>query len=571
MTDLTPVSSLDNVVEHPTTQLVLGGPGGPMNLQAQQLLNRTKYLDDKRLDLSNAADPAKGSAILGRAGQVVSSITELRALLKTSVSVHAFVTGYYLAGDGGGGAYRLRVGDITSVDNGGTMIVATDGGRWELVNLERITSKTFGAKGDKVTNDTTRLQAYVNWCASFTLWKPMVIEGICLVSASLIVDRLVDTTLSEFRVIAANSESGFLQNTAFDLFESSLPMPGVDPQCEAVTFENIRFEGGAAAGGAHILTRKFLRIKFLNCYFYKIRVLSSDTYIQSFYFVACNIRFWPGTWLVASHAFDTHFIGCQSEFGNGYLTNFTNGSFCLTFTDGLHEGSVGGLVSGGGFRQMKVDGYYLEGNSAVNIALDAGGTNSSVSVTNNFFSSTAPNIANPSFYDIAWGPTIGARAGGNYHDNGRLHDNSGLAANGLLRGATSDVAAITNIRQPEKSDGGTGNLTLTDTLGSGTQNYARFVRLENVIRVEFSYTFSGVSGSSAVLIGLPVTAADAQFSGYVTFSDYSTTDLRMVGGTGFATTASGSRMAPASDLAGTGISYTALNGKTIVGELVYRV
>lgn len=46
MTNLTPVSSLDDVVQHETPQLVLAGAGGPMNLQAQSLLNRTKYLQD---------------------------------------------------------------------------------------------------------------------------------------------------------------------------------------------------------------------------------------------------------------------------------------------------------------------------------------------------------------------------------------------------------------------------------------------------------------------------------------------------------------------------------------------
>jgi hypothetical protein len=36
---------MSDVVQHETTTLVLGGPAGPMNLQAQALLNRTEYLN----------------------------------------------------------------------------------------------------------------------------------------------------------------------------------------------------------------------------------------------------------------------------------------------------------------------------------------------------------------------------------------------------------------------------------------------------------------------------------------------------------------------------------------------
>ena len=638
MTNLTPVSLFDNVRQLETTDLGLAGPGGPLNEQAQSLLNRTTFLNDKRADLSDIADPLKGAGIIGRGGQVVGSMTALRALDKNAVSKHAFSTGYDFQGGGGGGPYfydgadttsgayvtgsiatttltvtavtngTLAVGQLItgtgvtsgtyitalgtgsggtgtytvgisqtvasttlSADNGGTFIVANDGGRWKFSALSAVTSKTFGAKGDKVTNDTTRLQAYVNWCASFTLWKPMVIEGICLVSASLIVNRMVDTTLSEWRVIAANAEAGFLQNTTFDLFESSLTMPGVDPICEAITFENIRFEGGVSSGGAHILTRKFLRIKFLNCYFYKIRLMASDTYIQSMYFNNCNMRFWPGVWLVASHAFDTHFVQCQSEFGSGFLTNFANGSYNLTFSDGLHEGSAGGLVSGGGFRQLKVDGYYLEGNATSDIALDAGGTNFGVTISNSIFASTAGNVANTNFWNIVWGPTFGAEGGGNFHLNGRLHDNSGLAAGGLLRGAAGDAAFIASFKSPIDADGGTGTFNLVTSIATGTLNYGRFTRTDDMVRIEFSFTYSGISAAASVLFDIPKAAATPHISGIVDFSDYVATPIRIIGGTGFAATASATRIAMSSDIGGTGITYTALDGKTVVGSVLYRV
>ncbi|MCV0420125.1 MAG: hypothetical protein K5804_17930 [Microbacterium sp.] len=79
MTDLTPVASLDSVLQLETTTRALAGTGNPMNVQAQALLNRTKFLDDARLaqaaqvasladfdaDLQDDIDPALGSGLIG--------------------------------------------------------------------------------------------------------------------------------------------------------------------------------------------------------------------------------------------------------------------------------------------------------------------------------------------------------------------------------------------------------------------------------------------------------------------------------------------------------------------------
>lgn len=94
MTNLTPVSSFDNVRQLETTDLGLAGPGGPLNEQAQALLNRTKFLDDKRLDLSITADPLKGAAIIGRSTVAVDSIKALLTASNT-LAVHIFVASYH--------------------------------------------------------------------------------------------------------------------------------------------------------------------------------------------------------------------------------------------------------------------------------------------------------------------------------------------------------------------------------------------------------------------------------------------------------------------------------------------
>jgi hypothetical protein len=89
------------------------------------------------------------------------TIAGLRTVSQTANS-YVLVTGYYANDDGGGGLYTLNPNDTTSVDNGGSIIVANDGGRWYLNQQGPQTVIQFGAKGDGVTNDTTAIQNCIN-------------------------------------------------------------------------------------------------------------------------------------------------------------------------------------------------------------------------------------------------------------------------------------------------------------------------------------------------------------------------------------------------------------------------
>lgn len=110
------------------------------------------------LMLANDTLVTQGAAMIGRGGQVVKSIAELKTLLVNTPSKHAFVTGYYAQGDGGGGPYYLDSLDVVSADNGGTVIVAADGGRWKLVRTGGVYLEQFGLKGDSTTDDTLAFQ-----------------------------------------------------------------------------------------------------------------------------------------------------------------------------------------------------------------------------------------------------------------------------------------------------------------------------------------------------------------------------------------------------------------------------
>lgn len=140
----------------------------------------------RRADGANDLSTSTGAAQIGGGMQAVSSIVALRALLKTSPSSKAVVTGYYADGDGGGGAYFLDASDTTSTDNGGTVIVATDGGRWKLAPFSRVTVRHFGAKLDGLTDIGPTINAMLS--AGYTAFIPYTAAG-CRIDTTVTIGR----------------------------------------------------------------------------------------------------------------------------------------------------------------------------------------------------------------------------------------------------------------------------------------------------------------------------------------------------------------------------------------------
>ena len=113
--------------------------------------------------------------------QPVASIAALRAVVPTANSA-INVTGYYTAGDGGGGTYWYNSADVTSSDNGGTIIVGANNSRWYLIHNGSVTAEQFGAKGNGSFDDTSALtnliaNAYGKYRARLTPGKNYVISS----------------------------------------------------------------------------------------------------------------------------------------------------------------------------------------------------------------------------------------------------------------------------------------------------------------------------------------------------------------------------------------------------------
>ncbi|MFC4518617.1 hypothetical protein [Cupriavidus pinatubonensis] len=102
--------------------------------------------------------------------RVCDSVAALQDL-DTSRYKRAFLVGYRVPGDGGGGDYYYDEFDTTTPANGGTVLASNVGsGRWKLRSLHFVTIHTFGGYGDAESgsphDDTAAIQAAIDWAAA---------------------------------------------------------------------------------------------------------------------------------------------------------------------------------------------------------------------------------------------------------------------------------------------------------------------------------------------------------------------------------------------------------------------
>ena len=493
--------------------------------------------------------------------------TALRAY--SGAGLYANLTGRSDIFDCGGGIFVRDVADVTSLDNDITLIQDALGRRWKRQFKGSVNVLWAGAKADGVTNDTAAVQKAVDYCATFTNWPSMEVPGRCRLASTVNIDRLVDTNNTNFRIIGTGSSGGFHVTTNITMFSSTLPMVA-DPVSEWVSFEGCNFTCDNHLQGPKVLSTKFLRMKFTNCNFNKVRLAVSVTdYVQTWILENCQVRGWLAEFLLASHAFDTRFQNVVSEFGFGYLLSLPNGCYGVSLIGGNHEGSVGGLISTGNVENLYIGGsYYIEHNQEEAIQLNAGDPNETVVIDGVFLSSQPGNIADVNFWEIVCGNTSNFSATGVRSYDGRIFDNSLLpvttSAPRMSSDSNSTPLGLAGLaKNPLFLDQGSGNWTIISGLGSGTSNFARYRRNGNQALLEGSFTFAGTSGGVNVISGLPWASASTFIGGTITFSDL-VGDIFIVGGTGGGNGNTAQSFSFCKDKQGLAYTYTELTGKTIV-------
>lgn len=349
-----------------------------------------------------------------------------------------------------------------------------------------VDASQFGAVGDGVADDTAALQAAIDYALQVSPRPPpVVLPGRHRLTSSLIINRPVDTTPSELRIIALGPGAGLYTTAPIAMVDSTLPLtPG--PRSEAVTFEGVQFEASDDQLGAQVMTDAFLRIKFINCNFRKIRAVAARTYLQTWRFIGCNIRRWSGSFIGAPYAYDLSFIGSVAEdatASDAVLVRLSDGvhAGCVgcAFMGNLIEGLRGGALAIGGSAGTSIIGNYFEANGSPSIQLGLPGPpHSGLTVFGNFHVTQNGDAAD---WAIRWGPTEDAISGGNYCA-GRLHDMSDLSPQQrakirLVGGDTGTAGTWSNpphdlLASAISTDRGDTSQTLTVGVDAATQQWA---------------------------------------------------------------------------------------------------
>jgi len=288
--------------------------------------------------------------------------------------------------------------------------------------------KDFGAKGDGTTDDTAACQAAINYALANNLG--LQVSGLCYITASLIINRQVDTTTNVFCISASGTGQGFLVKAGVTLFNTTLnPSTIGNPVVsEFVRFFGVQFQAQTPSDfNTFVISGLFLRINFESCHFQAIKCMNTTLYAQSWYFLNNTIRRWEnGAFFRCVGCFDISFINNLSEFGNTFFYSKDGGISGARFIGNLFENFSGYALGLDGCQGVEISGNYFEANGTAlsypdpaHIHLWIGSiAHTGLNINANYFA------LGGSKYAIYWGPINYATTSNNSGYRNALHGNS---------------------------------------------------------------------------------------------------------------------------------------------------
>lgn len=330
------------------------------------------------------------------------------------------------------------------------------------------------------------LQKAIDHCATFARWPTLVIPGRCLITASVNIDRPVDSRQDYFRIVGEGSGAGFYTTSAVTVFTSTIAFGAANawgalaPCSEFVSFENLQFETNSSTELSYALSGKFLRVKFLNCWFERMKCANASTsYLQTWYFLDCNIRYVGGvSFLTGLGSFDVSFLHNVIE--NNYRLFYSaptapGGNSGFRLIDNVIEGTtvVAGVGTLGmtGVANCVIAHNHIEQNvnADFNFSVGSSVASSGLLIEGNYIVCDTGNVA---FYHwtntnvTSIGNTIcstGGNAGQLHNQVARITNFVSIGDNLLNSGSLSDATKYSTVNGVYRAGGAVAAWTDSDS------------------------------------------------------------------------------------------------------------
>lgn len=162
------------------------------NLAAGNVQAALAELDSEKVGFARL-DDTDGSSLVGYDGGTVQDVMDSAKPMADYVALRAYTgraTSVRITSNGLSGFFYRDDADTASLDNGGTIIVASNGKRWKRLHNGTIDPRWFGAKmdwnGTTGTDDTAALQAALDYAWSLRGIQTVRLSATAKTSATLI-------------------------------------------------------------------------------------------------------------------------------------------------------------------------------------------------------------------------------------------------------------------------------------------------------------------------------------------------------------------------------------------------
>jgi hypothetical protein len=280
------------------------------------------------------------------------------------------------------------------------------------------------------------VQKAVDYCLTFDPPAILSVPVLCRLNAPVIINRERDATNnSTFFIIRGDGISGgFYAYSGVTMFSSTLPVYSASDWAvsQKINFDNIVFKSQFPSNPTYVLDdAKFLRMRFTNCSFHRIKLLNATRFLQTYYLDNCTSYGWIGPFINGTNgAYDIKINNHIAEAGTTFYSVVCNDVYSgdpnaqISITNSLFQSINSVCIQADRAQGFDVDNCYFEGNGqdgSPDIKFDTARNlanltpNGSIKVSGSFFSQKLANFNDPNYYSIRWGRvTTSGFAAGNY-------------------------------------------------------------------------------------------------------------------------------------------------------------